>query len=458
MSLRVRLALLVSVAAAVLITAGGLLFLRQLQAGTNNALDAGLQTRADALMSQISSKGSGFQDSSPKPRTSLQYEERAQVINGAGRIVDSSDSSGGLPLLTAEQLAQARSGSLHLTRSGSEGTDRLLATPVPASGTPPTVVVVVSSAEASAEAIVVARSALLVGGPVAVLLIGVGAWLLSGAALRPVERMRRRAAALTAGDAAGRLPVSSKRDEIARLGETLNDLLERMHDALTRQRAFVADAGHELRTPLTTLRAELELAARPNRTTEELRAAVGRASGDTDRLIRLAEDLLLLARADEPETLLRRTPMRLDTLAEELVQSRGESVNIVVRAVTKGPVTMEGDQDRLRQVLSNLLDNAARMSPSGGIVQVRVGHEGSSAILEVLDDGPGFPIEFLPHAFERFRRADTARSDQHGGVGLGLAIVASLVGAHGGAASAFNRPEGGACVRVEFPLTNEAQM
>ena len=144
-----------------------------------------------------------------------------------------------------------------------------------------------------------ARVAVLTGVPLALLTAGLGGWLLTGAALQPVTRMRPRLEEITARDAGARLPVPATGDEIAALAITMNGLLDRLQEALTRQRAFTADAGHELRTPLTALKAELELAARPGRSRDALAAAVGAAASDTERLIRLAEDLLLLAGTDE---------------------------------------------------------------------------------------------------------------------------------------------------------------
>jgi two-component system OmpR family sensor kinase len=249
--------------------------------------------------------------------------------------------------------------------------------------------------------------------------------------------------------------VPAGRDEIARLGETMNALLERLQQALSHQRAFVADAGHELRTPLTTLRTELELAGRPGRDKDSLIAAVQAAAMDTDRLIRLAEDLLTLARADSAQVILEREPLELAALVVDSVTAvtalaRSKSVDL---ELALSPVTVMGDRDRLRQVVDNLLDNALRHAPPGSTLTVTLSAHAAptGAVLRVMDEGPGFPTEFLPHAFDRFARADPARTDGPG-TGLGLAIVASLVGAHGGSVAAGNRAAGGASVRVELPL------
>lgn len=459
MPLRARLALLVAAAVAVLVVAGGAVFVGQLRTGLDASLDTALRARADALVQRLGSDGNtDFQDSgagAPLPP----QEALAQVVDARGRLVESSEGTGGRRLLSEAQVARARLGQLTMTTSmPGGGSVRLLALPMPDSGHPPMVVVVGTSRALTQDAVSRVRAGLLVGGLVAVALSAAGAWFLSGAALRPVERMRRQAAAISAGDSAARLAVPATRDEVARLGATMNGLLERLQAALSRQREFVADAGHELRTPLTALRTELELAGRPGRDREQLAAAVDRAAEETDRLSRLAEDLLMLARADEGQQLfLRLGPVRLDALIAEAARvaaTRADSAG--VRLVVEGmrPVVLDVDQDRLRQVIDNLLANALRFTPAGGTVTVRLLPTAAgvgTTTFEVLDDGPGFPDAFLPYAFERFRRVDQARAPQDGGAGLGLAIVASLVRAHGGYVSAENRAGRGACVRVELP-------
>lgn len=464
MPIRARLALLVSLAVAALVATGGAVFVFQLRAGLDASLDAALRARADTLMQKIGPDGNGdFQDSGGSGLL-RPYEGLAQVIDPRGRLLDSSEQTRGKALLTPAQLARARVRSLSVTsRTGSGESIRLLAVPLAAPGRPSTVVAVGTSRALTENALDRVRVGLLVGGGLAILLSGVGAWLLAGAALRPVERMRRQAAEMSAGDSAARLAVPATRDEVARLAATMNGLLQRLQEALARQRDFVADAGHELRTPLTTLRAELELADRPGRDREELVAAVRRAAVDTDRLVRLAEDLLTLATADDGHaSFLRRAPVRLDLLAAEAVSAAAAPADRAgVHLVTEGTaaLTVHADRDRLRQVFDNLLSNALRFTPAGGTITVRLRGDGPTedrVTLEVLDDGPGFPDGFVPHAFERFRRGDYSRAARDGGTGLGLAIVAALVDAHGGAISAANRPEGGACVRMELPRTPTA--
>jgi two-component system, OmpR family, sensor kinase len=230
-----------------------------------------------------------------------------------------------------------------------------------------------------------------------------------------------------------------------------------LQDALTRERRFVGDAGHELRTPLTVLPAELELASRPGRSLSELREAVGFAGVETDRLIRLAEHLLLLARIDEGQPMLHRSPTSLKELLGTAVrgmQTRAHPRQVVLDA--PDDVVLLADAERIRQAVDNVLDNAIRLAPPGTEVTVTLRRQDepppSRAVVEIADRGPGLPQDFLDRAFERFERADAARTRDTGGSGLGLSIVRSLVRAHGGDATASNRDGGGAVVRLELPL------
>jgi hypothetical protein len=295
---------------------------------------------------------------------------------------------------------------------------------------------------------------LTIGGVVFVAVAALGAYWLARAALSPVERLRQQVAAVSGRDEGSAVEVPGTRDEIAALAGTMNELLGRLQGALARQRAFAADASHELRTPLAVLRGELELAARPGRSRDDLAAAVRSAAAEAERLSRLTDDLLLLARSDEDRLSLR--PATTD-IGELLARSAGTACSRLAAAgVTCHVDAPDGlladvDSDRIRQVVDNLLDNALRFAPRGSVIVLAARADGPDLGIEVRDDGPGFPAGFLPHAFERFRRPDTGRSRDDGGTGLGLAIVRAIAVAHGGTASAASKPGGGAVVRVRLP-------
>ena len=276
---------------------------------------------------------------------------------------------------------------------------------------------------------------LLIVAPLALLLASLLGYWLAGAALRPVEEMRAEAAAISASEPGRRLPAGEARDEIARLAETLNGMLERLEQAIERERSFVADASHELRTPLALLQAELELALRTPRTAPELENAIRSATDETERLVRLAEDLLVLAQADDGRLPLRREPVRVGELlasVREAFRSRAEGAGRPIETEKADEIVLNADRLRLEQAVGNLVDNALRHG-DGAIRLGAIEHDGR-VDLHVRDEGPGLPPEFLPHAFERFSRADTARTG--GGAGLGLALAAAIAEAHGGVANA----------------------
>jgi signal transduction histidine kinase len=287
--------------------------------------------------------------------------------------------------------------------------------------------------------------------PVVFVLATVGAYLLAAAALRPVERMRTQAAAVTEDTPGHRLDVPPSHDEIARLATTLNDMLTRLQTALDRERLFVADAGHELRTPLSLLRTEIELALRHPRDATELRAALVSALEETVRLVQLTEDLLLLARTDHHDS--------STAPAGTTVCDIGPVLHRVAARLRNGatgqPVTIDCPdgltasltEDRLARAVTNLIHNAQQHGR--GPVEVTAHAHDQQIRIEVRDHGPGFPPAFLPHAFDRFTQADRARATT--GTGLGLAITAAIARSSGGDYGAANHPDGGAAVWITLP-------
>ncbi|GAB3967143.1 ATP-binding protein [Actinoallomurus acanthiterrae] len=290
------------------------------------------------------------------------------------------------------------------------------------------------------------RRELLTSLPIVFVIATIGAYLLTGAALRPVERMRAQAASVTEDTPGQRLDVPAGRDEIARLALTLNEMLARLQAALDRERRFVADAGHELRTPISMLQAEIELALRRPRDAADLRAALASAHEETVRLVRLTEDLLLLARTDRTRPDIRRVRVAplLHRIADRLAATAPE------RKITvdcPADLALLVDEDRLERAVTNLAHNALRHGH--GRIQITAHGDGDQVAVHVRDDGPGFPPEFLAHAFDRFTQADRARTGM--GTGLGLAITAAIARAAGGTYGAANHPDGGADVWITLP-------
>jgi two-component system, OmpR family, sensor kinase len=295
---------------------------------------------------------------------------------------------------------------------------------------------------------------LLFAAPLALLLACFAGYGLAAASLRPVEAMRRRAEAVSAATP-GRLPVPPARDEISRLASTLNEMLERLEAAFEHERRFVANASHELRTPLAMLRTELELALRRPRSHDQLYDAVRSAAQETNRLSQLAEDLLLIARADQGGLPIRPERVSADelfaTAAERFERRAHEHGRAVEARLTTAAV--EADPPRIEQALANLLENA--LTYGAGEIDLYAIERDDVVELHVTDEGAGFPDDFVGRAFDRFSRADEARGE--GGSGLGLSIVALIAQAHGGSAGAANRPEGGADVWLALPRARTAE-
>ena len=239
------------------------------------------------------------------------------------------------------------------------------------------------------------------------------------------------------------------------MGATLNAMLGRLEGALARERRFVADASHELRTPLAILKAEIHLALVEGRSPAELTAALESVGEETDRLSRLADDLLVLARADEGRLPVEREPVRLAELAGRVAERAGARSEPKVTVSIADEIVVSADPLRLEQALANLIDNALRHGNGEVSVEARADNARGLAEIHVIDGGEGFSEELLSRAFERFARAENGRPS--GGAGLGLAIVEAIATAHGGSVHARNQPQGGADVWLEIPLAVEKQ-
>ena len=355
-----------------------------------------------------------------------------QVVDDHDRVRAATPGGDALvPLLSGRALAQAQRGvtqELPGARIGISDQLRVVGTTAGPAADRRTVLVAVASTEAS-RSLRVVMLVLVVGVPLLVAAFAFVCWFLVGAALRPVAALRRGAGAITEAGTGSRLPVPPTRDEVARLAETLNDMLDRLAAGGARQRAFVADAAHELRSPLTSMRTQLEVARAHPRDADWDETSDG-VLADLERLSRLVDDLLLLARLDDDRRPARSSgPVDLHALAAATAARQAGRVD--VRLVgSQDPVLTHADEDAVVRVVENLLSNAERYARSCVTVGVRPG--GRWAILTVSDDGPGIPAADRTRVFERFARLDASRSQDSGGSGLGLAIVRQLVQSSGG--------------------------
>lgn len=462
MSLRLRLTLAFSVSmAAVLCALGAFLYVR-LGTELTRKIDLELRTRGDVILSALRQR-------QPVPvevgsRLIDPDEAFAQVLAPSGEILDTAPAVAAAPMLPPE-IVRSISGPTLLTRRvrGVDDPARLLAVRSSPGGGLDAVLVVGATLGDRNEALHRLLLLLGIGGPVALLLASAAGWAVAGVALRPVERIRREAAAISESEPERRLPVPGTGDELARLAHTLNDMLSRLSEARQREHRFVDDASHELRTPLSILKVELDLALARDRSHHELEAVVRAAAAETDRLVRLAQDLLVLARTRHGHVPL--APARVD-LRELLVQTAepfgAECPRIEVEAF-EGDAWV--DPVRVRQAVLNLLDNALRHGGGSGPIRVKAEQGDGFVQIEVTDTGPGFAPEILDRAFESFTRGPSgpssggqgpsgpssggrhpAAAPGEAGCGLGLAIVRAVAEAHGGHATAENTEAGGARV------------
>ena len=284
-------------------------------------------------------------------------------------------------------------------------------------------------------------------------------WLLVRRGMRPLERMGATARSIAAGNLGKRVSPSNERTEVGQLGLALNGMLSQIERAFAQRditeqklRHFVSDASHELRTPLTSMRGYAELLQRnPDMTRDDVLLAVRRIEDETRRMGVLVDDLLLLARLDQGRPL-DRAPVDLTSMVNDAVSdARAADPERAVTAQIEKPVTVTGDDLRLRQAVANLVRNALVHTPAGSPVEVALLAPNGHAEIDVIDHGPGVPAAQRERIFERFHRSDPTRSRDQGGSGLGLSIASAVVAAHGGGISVTDTPGGGATFRIELP-------
>jgi two-component system OmpR family sensor kinase len=438
----------------VLVAVGAFVYLR-FEVELGQSLDRGLRARAAEISALLarSPDGVGRADA-----PGLESDESvAQILGDDGTVVASSQ--GVVPLLDASQLSRAQTGALFADRPGDEHFDeslRLIAVPVRARGER-FVAVAGASLDEKDEALSSLLVLELVGLAVALVVAGAAGYVVAGVALRPVDAMRRRAAEIT-DQPDRRLPVPPVDDELGRLAATLNAMLDRLEragvaerEAIANERRFVADASHELRTPLTILKSEIEVALLGTRHVGELEAALASAGEETDRLCRLAEDLLVLAQADDGRLPIRPAPLDIGETVRAIAARQARRAEAAGRRITvQVPPGLSATADRLHleRALGNLVDNAIRHG--AGDIELIADRAEEGVRIAVRDHGAGFPEDFRPRAFERFSRAEAGRTG--GGSGLGLAIVQAVARSHGGSVDAENA-DPGARVWIMLPVS-----
>jgi heavy metal sensor kinase len=358
------------------------------------------------------------------------------IWTAAGEIIDRSSSAADVPVPDAPGL-RTRAGRRELTMSAADGA----------------LVLVGDDLEEARAAVRSFAGTAAVGGAAALLVSLAGGWFLVGRALSPIGRINRAAAAMAAGDLNARIEVQGTENELEHVAHALNDAFDRLQRALDAQRRFTADASHELRTPLATLAAETEWALARPRSDDEYRETVATVRRAADRMTRIVDRLLTLARADHDAIPLERQPVPLETVVHDavtLVQpvAARRGITLETKLAT---ATVEGDRERLTELMTNLCSNAVDYNRDGGRVTVELWPENGDACVRISDSGVGISAEDVPRIFERFYRPGSARDRRSGGAGLGLAIAKWIVDAHGGEITCTSTPGQGTAMLVRLP-------
>jgi signal transduction histidine kinase len=428
----------VLVLAAVVVGLGAFVVTR-LRADLTSNLDSSLRSAASQIALGYHAEGAlDFRDVAhtvlPGPRY---HGSGAQILDLSGPVaVSEGDPLVETPVLTVGEVRRVSSGR-ELVRDVRLGTPpehlRAVALPVTRHGRHQ-VLVVVESLAAVDRAVHRVLILLLIGSGAALAIVGLGGWWIARKALRPVERMTTHAERIGIAEIREhRIAVPRVRDELSHLARTLNAMLDRLQQGVQGRERLIADASHELRAPLAAMRSELEVSLRHDELPEGARAVLSSARDEVVRMGWIVDNLLTLARVDEGRLELLVGPQNLREVAEAAARTHRLAAEAAgVEVIVEGDAGLvDGDRDRLQQVISNLLDNSIRVAPTRSTVRVSLWRSETEAGFTVSDEGPGVPPEERDRIFERFARRDRARA-RTGGAGLGLAICREIVHAHGG--------------------------
>jgi two-component system OmpR family sensor kinase len=459
-SFRTRLTLvhLAAVVAAVGLTA--LATHWQLSRAVHGQLDAELMALAETEILMLGDPGLPIRvhdpPAGPAPPSFVRLDRLIQISDAQGRVLARSANLGAARLPTRPPLMkrlEAGETVIETLRDFGEEPVRLISVPVEARGTR-FVIQVAGSVEDANRAIRSARVLFAVMALALLAVVGTAAAILTKRAFRPIDAVVDEAHRIGEADLRRRLPHPGARDEIGRLVETLNEMLDRIERAFESQRRFTADASHELRSPLSRLRAELEVMLRRPRENVEYEETLRSCLDEAERLSQLTDELLLLARLDAGEARLPTDKVALHTVAEVAIRRMERAAGGRLARISiapSPPVVARVGREPAALVVQNLLENAVKFSPPDSPVTIRLAAEGEEVLLSVSDSGPGISPDELPRVFERFYRGRRARAEAVPGVGLGLALSRAVVEAHGGRLTVESPPGGGATFTVRLP-------
>ena len=443
-SVRGRLTLFwIAVLATALVAVGGLIYVllaRALYTRIDENLRAVVQIAMTSLTNDLA-EGQDYADAARSTAAELSSRQQMLAIyNTSGRLLAEGGRDDDLEIALPELSTIPGAEAMLLTVGEAKDDDDRHRLAIRRVSIPPLdttyVVVVGTDLEPTDEELESLREVLAYVVPIAIVLAGVGGWFLARQSLAPVATMAERARKIGVSDLNARLPVANPRDELGRLAETFNDLLNRLEVSLVQQRQFMADASHELRTPVTTSRTAATVALQQSHRDEaEYRETLTIIEQQTTRLSRIVEDMFTLARADAGSYPFRRTLMYLDETVDDAVRAArvlADTKQVTIELAAIQSASFSGDEELLGRLIGNLLDNAIRHARPGSVVNVSLGHEPDRYVLSVTNAGEGIAPEIQPHIFERFFRSDVARTSSDGGAGLGLALARWIARAHGG--------------------------
>lgn len=457
MSLRIRLTLLYSLLFAVLIAAFGTIVYLQTSTRLYSSVDDTLRLRAERIVAESSdtadSTGSFTADQSVLDEIAAPgvYVE---IINAGGDVVArSSNLSAALPVRTRRRVAADTTViETHQTANGERV--RVLYEDIPLSSQPNAGRLLVARSLHPTDAALDRIRVILIGGGIVFLLVANAlAYVVASPALRPLRQVAGTAAEIEAtADFSRRIPGEDQPGEVGELVQTLNDLIAKVETTLGAHRSFLADSSHELRRPLAVLRGNLEVLASGALPVEEREQVIAETEAESRRMSRILADLLLLSQVDS-RLILQLRPIDLGELLNSVAEHERQRfpAREIEVDITGGVLRIEADEQRVRQLLENLVENAARYSEPGKPIHITGRRNGRFATAEVRDEGPGMTDEEVRRAFERFFRGSRSRRQHADGSGLGLAIVRHIAEAHGGGVALTSSPAGTA-VRVELPL------
>jgi heavy metal sensor kinase len=426
----------------------------------NENLDDSLQNRAGVLLGALD-----YQDGTPTLETEGAGadpdadEHFTRVYDSAGSVTFDDSPEAGRPPVDRESVNAALQGETKVRRvKVGDQSMRVRTLPVLRGGEVVGALEVGLSEEDVRETLRILLLIIAVAYPVTLGAASLGGVFLAGRALSPIDKITRTARRISAQELSQRLDLRLADDEVGRLARTFDEMIARLDEAFRRQRQFTADASHELRTPLTSIKGQVEVALNRERSAQAYREVLGTVNEEVDRLIRLVGSLLTLARADAGQIPIARERVELGELvagAVEQARPMAEERGVRLEAAPAAPVALEADEDLLLQLLLNLVDNAVKHTERGGQVTLGWARGDSSAEIWVRDSGAGISPEHLPRIFDRFYRADAARSRAEGGTGLGLSICRWIAEAHGGSISAESTPGSGSTFTVRLPAPPE---